>query len=77
MSTEIVTVIVSAQVPHESRVISRQPQFTMQQLPAASATLSLADREITRLRDAVRQELRELDSGAVLCTDGKLRVRRM
>lgn len=75
----IITITVSAQVPHETRTIERQTQFTIQQWAASPApSYSIADREIGRLKAAVAEELKATTGGpARLCTDGKIRVRKL
>lgn len=70
----IVTLIVSEQVPHESREVQAQTQFVLEQ-----TTPQLVTAEIGKLRERVMQEIREvtkLPDGVRACTDGKIRVRR-
>jgi hypothetical protein len=70
--SQIVTITVSHHVPHTDRFIEKQTAFRIEQLHDPKG--SLADREIKRLSESVRNQVDAETGPGVLCTDGLYRV---
>lgn len=73
--SQIITISVRAQVPHEDRYIERQTAFTVEQFRDGPV---IASTEIYKMIARVNAEFAESSptGKGVLCTDGMIRVRK-